>query len=118
MTWSLIALDPTTADLGLAGATRFFSGGARVPFLSSGHGAIATQALVNPYYGIDGLQLLREGHTPAETLGILLKADTGRNHRQVHIVGKNGETAAHTGSGCLKWAGHRLGDCFSAAGNM
>jgi uncharacterized Ntn-hydrolase superfamily protein len=118
MTWSLIALDPDTGELGVAVATKFFAGGARVPFVSSGRGAIATQALVNPYYGIDGLQLLGTGHTPTETLSVLLEADTGRDHRQVHLIGHHGDAAAHTGSACLKWAGHRLSRCFSVAGNM
>jgi uncharacterized Ntn-hydrolase superfamily protein len=118
MTWSLIALDVKTGELGIAVATRFFAVGARVPFAAPKVGAIATQALVNPYYGIDGLQLLREGNAPDQALGILLKADAGREHRQAHIVDCRGRIAAYTGSSCLSWAGHLSGDCFSAAGNM
>jgi uncharacterized Ntn-hydrolase superfamily protein len=118
MTWSLIALDAKTGELGIAVATKFFAVGARVPFAAPNVGAVATQALVNPYYGIDGLQLLRNGSTPDQALGILLKADAGREHRQVHIVDHRGRIAAHTGSSCLSWAGHLSGDCFSAAGNM
>jgi uncharacterized Ntn-hydrolase superfamily protein len=113
MTWSLIALDPATGELGIAVATRFFAAGARVPFVLSGVGAIATQALVNPYYGIDGLQLLRNGNTPADALNILLEADPGREHRQVHLIGYSGDIAAHTGSACLNWAGHRRPLLFS-----
>jgi uncharacterized Ntn-hydrolase superfamily protein len=64
MTWSLIALDAKTGELGIAVATKFFAVGARVPFAAPNVGAVATQALVNPYYGIDGLQLLRNGSTP------------------------------------------------------
>src|SRR4051812_31533486 len=78
MTWSLIAQDPATGELAIAVATRFFAAGARVPFVSSGVGGIATQALVNPYYGIDGLQLLRKGHTPD---GASVRAHAGESCR-------------------------------------
>ena len=61
MTWSIIARDRLTGQFGIAVATRFFAVGARVPYIAAGIGAIATQALVNPYYGIDGLKLLRAG---------------------------------------------------------
>ena len=59
MTWSIIARDETTGRFGIAVATKFFAVGSRVPYIASGSGAIATQALVNPYYGIDGVKLLR-----------------------------------------------------------
>jgi uncharacterized Ntn-hydrolase superfamily protein len=111
-------MDPPTGEIGIAVATRLFAVGARVPFAASRVGAVATQALVNPYYGIDGLLLLRKGHTPAEALSTLLEADSGREHRQVHLMGHHGDVAAHTGSACLNWAGHRWGHCFSVAGNM
>jgi uncharacterized Ntn-hydrolase superfamily protein len=117
MTWSLIALDDKTGELGVAVATRCFAVGARVPFAAPNVGAIATQALVNPYYGIDGLQLLRDGHEPDEVLEVLLKSDPGREHRQAHIIDHKGRIAAHTGCFCLSWAGHLSGDCFSIAGN-
>ena len=61
MTWSIIARDPATGQFGIAVATKFFAVGARVPHIAAGFGGIATQALVNPYYGIDGVKLLREG---------------------------------------------------------
>jgi uncharacterized Ntn-hydrolase superfamily protein len=118
MTWSLIALDRKAGELGIVVASRFFAVGARVPFIAPSLGAIATQALINPYYGIDGLRLLRDGNAPDRTLDILLKTDTGREHRQAHVVDAKGNVAAHTGSSCLGWSGHRLGDCFSIAGNM
>ena len=65
MTWSIIARDNATGQFGIAVATRFFAVGARVPHIAANIGGIATQALVNPYYGIDGLKLLREGRSPA-----------------------------------------------------
>jgi uncharacterized Ntn-hydrolase superfamily protein len=117
MTWSLIALDEE-GQLGVITATRFFAAGARVPFVAANIGAIATQALVNPYYGIDGLQLLRNGQSPHAALGHLLRRDPGRDHRQVHMIDSIGRIAAHTGSACLDWSGHLVGHRFSVAGNM
>jgi uncharacterized Ntn-hydrolase superfamily protein len=117
MTWSLIARDERTGELGIAVATRFFGVGARVPFIAPKVGAIATQALVNPYYGIDGLRLLREGNAPDRVLAIVLNGDSGREHRQVHIVDAKGSTAGHTGASCPHWAGHHFGHGFSVAGN-
>ncbi len=72
MTWSIIARDPATGQFGIAVATRFFAVGARVPYIAAGLGAIATQALVNPYYGIDGVKLLREGLNAHDVLAALL----------------------------------------------
>ena len=66
MTWSIIARDFTTGQIGIAVATRFFAVGARVPHIAPGIGGVATQALVNPFYGIDGVKLLREGRSPRE----------------------------------------------------
>jgi uncharacterized Ntn-hydrolase superfamily protein len=117
MTWSLIALDEQ-GQFGLIIATRFFAAGARVPFVAANVGAIATQALVNPYYGIDGMELLRTGRSPDEVLSHLLALDAGRDHRQVHMIDHEGQIALHTGSACLDWAGHLAGKSFSIAGNM
>ena len=64
MTWSIIARDNATGQLGIAVATKFFAVGARVPFIAAGLGAVATQALVNPYYGIDGVRLLARDESP------------------------------------------------------
>jgi uncharacterized Ntn-hydrolase superfamily protein len=118
MTWSIIARDPATGEFGIAVATRFFAVGALVPHIAAGIGAIATQALVNPYYGIDGLKLLRAGRPPCDVLENLIAADTGHDSRQVHIMDASGRIAAHTGSACVDWCGHIKGDGFSIAGNM
>ena len=118
MTWSIIARDNATGQFGIAVATRFFAVGARVPHIAAGIGGIATQALVNPYYGIDGLKLLREGRTPRETLETLIAADNGRESRQLHIMDAVGRIAAHTGRECVDWCGHIEGKNFSIAGNM
>ena len=118
MTWSITAKDQTTGQIGIAVATRFFAVGARVPYVAAGHGGIATQAMVNPYYGIDGVKLLREGKHPQEIVQLLTAADPGRESRQLHIVDVDGQIAAHTGRDCVGWCGHLQGDDFSIAGNM
>jgi uncharacterized Ntn-hydrolase superfamily protein len=118
MTWSIIARDSATGHFGIAVATRFFAVGARVPFIAAGAGAIATQALTNPYYGIDGVRLLREGKSPREIVDVLKAADSGRESRQLHIMDASGRIASHTGRECVDWCGHIEGKGFSIAGNM
>jgi uncharacterized Ntn-hydrolase superfamily protein len=118
MTWSIIARDSATGQFGIAVATRFFAVGARVPHIAAGVGAVATQALVNPYYGIDGLRLLREGRKPRDIAATLIEADSGRESRQLHVMDAGGRIAAYTGRECIGWCGHVEGDGFSIAGNM
>ena len=118
MTWSIIARDPSTGQFGIAVATRFFAVGARVPHIAAGFGGIATQALSNPYYGIDGVRLLREGRQPRDIVETLIAADAGRESRQLHILDAGGRIACHTGSECVDWCGHIEGSGFSLAGNM
>lgn len=118
MTWSIIARDKATGSFGIAVATKFFAAGARVPFIAAGVGAIATQALVNPFYGTKGLLLLRDGMTADAVVKTLIAGDDGRDHRQVHVINASGRVAAHTGAACIDWNGHLAGDGFSVAGNM
>jgi uncharacterized Ntn-hydrolase superfamily protein len=118
MTWSIIARDNATGQFAIAVATRFFAVGARVPHIAAGIGGIATQALVNPYYGIDGLKLLREGLAPADIIERLTAADAGYQSRQVHMMDVRGRIAAHTGTDCVDWCGHVADAGFSIAGNM
>jgi len=118
MTWSIIARDELTGHFGIAVATCFFAVGARVPHVAPGVGAIATQALVDPYYWIDGLKLLREGRQPREVIETLIAADAGRESRQLHIMDAAGRIASHTGGECVTWCGHIEGNGFSIAGNM
>src|SRR5437016_10191938 len=118
MTWSIIAKDGVTGQFGIAVATKFFAVGARVPHIAAGHGGIATQALVNPYYGIDGVKMLRQGKNPKDIVTALLATDSGRESRQLHIMDAKGAIAAHTGKECVDWCGHVAGDGFSIAGNM
>jgi len=118
MTWSIIARDKVSGAFGIAVATRFFAVGARVPFIAAGIGAVATQALVNPFYGTDGLALLRDGRSADDVVAMLIAADAGRDYRQVHVMDAAGRVAAHTGTACIDWCGHLAGDGFSVAGNM
>jgi uncharacterized Ntn-hydrolase superfamily protein len=118
MTWSLIAKDNVTGQIGIAVATKFFAVGARVPHIAPAIGAVATQALVNPYYGIDGVRLLRQGRAPREIIETLIAADAGHASRQLHIMDAKGRIAAFTGQDCVDWCGHLEGDGFSLAGNM
>jgi uncharacterized Ntn-hydrolase superfamily protein len=118
MTWSIIARDHATGQFGIAVATRFFAVGARVPHIAAGIGGIATQALVNPYYGIDGLKLLREGRAPRDIVETLIATDSGHASRQLHIMDAAGRIASHTGAECVDWCGHIEGKSFSIAGNM
>lgn len=118
MTWSIIAREPATGHFGIAVATRFFAVGARVPFIAAGIGAIATQALTNPFYGADGLILLENEFPPDEAIGMLIEKDDGREHRQVHMIDRHGRIGAHTGAQCIDWCGSVQGEGFSIAGNM
>src|ERR1700722_5309943 len=118
MTWSIIARDNSTGQFGIAVATRFFAVGARVPYIAAGFGGIATQALVNPYYGIDGLKLRRAGRDPRDIVETLIAADSGHASRQLHILDAAGRIASPTGSECVDWCGHIEVNRFSIAGNM
>jgi uncharacterized Ntn-hydrolase superfamily protein len=118
MTWSIVARDPETGTLAAAVSTRFFAVGAVCPFIEAGVGALSTQALLNPYYAIDGMRLLRDKVAPAEIIARLTGADPGAHCRQFHIVDIAGRIAQHTGKQCVDWAGHVAGADFSVAGNM
>ena len=118
MTWSLIARDPASGAFGIAVATKNFAVGCRVPHIASGIGAVATQALSNPFYGVNGVKLLREGKSASEVVKALTGADEGREHRQLHVMDAAGRTAAHTGKECIDWCGSTAGEGFSVAGNM
>lgn len=118
MTWSIIAKDPETGAFGVAVTTKFFAVGALCPHGAARIGALATQALVNPLYGCDGLRLLAEGRSAEEIVTILTADDPGREVRQLHVIDRDGRTAAHTGGECVDWCGHLTDDDVSVAGNM
>lgn len=118
MTWSLLARDPQSGELGVIVATRFFAVGALCPRAEAGIGALATQALINPLYAPRGLDSLRNGAAPEEALAALLAADAGRESRQCHILSADGRIAQHTGSDCVPWCGAVRAENVSVAGNM
>jgi len=118
MTWSIVARDPASGALGVAVASKFFAVGALVPWVRSGVGAVATQAMVNPMYGPAALELLQGGTDATATLRRLVGNDAGRAARQLHLVAADGTTAAHTGGDCVDWCGHAADDGVSVAGNM
>jgi uncharacterized Ntn-hydrolase superfamily protein len=117
-TFSIVAFDRQTGDLGVAVQSKFFSVGTVVPFAAAGVGAIATQSLANTTYGPRGLELLRQGLAPGQVLDRLLADDPQRDLRQVGIVDAAGNVANFTGDGCLTWAGHRGGEGYSVQGNV
>jgi uncharacterized Ntn-hydrolase superfamily protein len=117
MTWSILARDET-GRFGVAIASRFFAVGALTVHTRRGVGALSTQALLNPLYGPRGMDLLGEGRSPQQVIDALVAADAGREQRQVHVLPAAGRPAAWTGSACIAWCGHHLGEDFSVAGNM
>jgi uncharacterized Ntn-hydrolase superfamily protein len=118
MTFSIAAHDAETGAFGVAVTTKFFGVGSLCPFVEAGVGAVATQAFVNPTFGPRGLRLLAEGRSPQEVVDTLLAGDDGREHRQLHIVDRQGRAAAWTGKETVDWAGHSPRRDFSVAGNM
>lgn len=125
MTFSIVAWDETTRMTGVAVATKHLAVGALVPHAKADTGAIATQAQTNPLLGIEGLKLLEQHNlgsnkitTTEDIIATLLENDQERDYRQLHLVDRQGRTAAWTGSQCVDWAGHLTFDNFSVAGNM
>ena len=118
MTWSIIARDAASGAFGVAIATRFFAAGALCPHAQSGVGALSTQALVNPHYGSQGLELLRAGLSAPEVVKRLIAPDEGRDQRQLHVIDAKGRLGQHTGASCIEWCGAVSGDGYSVAGNM
>ena len=118
MTWSIIARDQKTGRIGIAVATRAFAVGARVPHIKTGVGAVCSQALTNPFFGPRGLALLTAGASAEDAVRMLMLSDDGRDHRQVHVMDREGRFAAATGSECIEWCGHHARSALSVAGNM
>lgn len=117
MTYSIVARDPETGDLGAAAQSHWFAAGT-LCWAEPGVGAVATQAWALMSYGPLGLERLRGGEGPAAALAALRAADESAEHRQVAMVDRTGAVAAHTGERCLREAGHRTGDGFSCQANM
>ena len=117
-TYSIVARDPITGDLGVAVQSHWFSVGALVPWAEAGVGAVATQSFVDPAYGQLGLAMMAAGHIPSAALSGLVAADEGRAVRQVAMVSADGAVAAHTGKNCIEAAGHQTGAGYSVQANL
>jgi len=117
-TYSIVALDETTGELGVAVQSHWFSVGFLVPWAKAGVGAVATQSFVKVDYGPDGLQLMESGITAVDALKTLTSKDEGEAVRQVGMIDIKGNVAAHTGSRCIKYAGHIVGENYSVQANM
>lgn len=117
-TYSIVARDPETGQMGVAVQSHAFSVGSAVPWAEAGVGAIATQSLTRIDYGPEGLALMRMGLTASQALADLIENDEGRDVRQVAMVDAEGNAAAFTGSRCIAAAGHVIGDGFSAQANL
>jgi len=118
MTYSIVALDAATGDLGVATQSKFLAVGAVVPWARAEVGAIATQSFANVRYGPDGLDALAAGRSAADVLAALVAGDPLREQRQAGIVDRHGNAATHTGRECFAWAGGRTGSGYAAQGNI
>jgi uncharacterized Ntn-hydrolase superfamily protein len=118
MTYSIVARDPKTGELGVAVQSHYFQVGPVVPWALAGVGAIATQSQVNVSYGPVGLEMLRAGLTAEQALRALTTGDAMPEVRQAAIVDANGGVAVHTGAKCIPAAGHRAGDGYSCQANL
>jgi len=117
-TFSIVAFDPKTGDLGVAVESKYFGVGSVVPWAKAGVGAVATQARARVGFGPEGLTAMAAGKTAAQALADGLASDENRDSRQVAMIDASGHAAAHTGSECFPWAGHFVGENFSVQGNL
>lgn len=117
-TFSIVAHCADEGAWGVAVASKFPAVGAVVPWAAAGAGAVATQSYAKLSFGPDGLRLMGAGKSAADALKALLAADELRESRQVALVDAQGQAAAHTGSGCHDWAGHKIGPGFAVQGNL
>ena len=116
-TYSIIARDPATGELGTGFQSKAFAGGNRVAGAKGGVGVIAHQAVSNPMYSYVGLPLLEAGMSPQEALDLMVQGDNGRARRQVAILSMDGRSASWTGPNCTDWKGHHCGTNYCAQGN-
>ena len=117
-TYSIVARDPATGEMGVAVQSHWFSVGPLVPWAEAGVGAVATQSFVRVDYGPEGLALMRQGTAAPEALRRLVAADEGRDVRQVAMIDARGRVAAHTGAKCIRAAGQRVGENYSVQANL
>lgn len=117
-TFSIVACDPKTKDLGVAVESKFVAVGSVVPWAEAGVGSVATQSFANPAYGPRALGMMRRGLHPKDIVKRLVGRDRDAAQRQVGLVDARGRAAAYTGKGCFEWAGHLTGKGFSVQGNI
>lgn len=117
-TYSIVAFDPETGDMGVAVQSHWFSVGTIVSWGEAGVGVIATQSFVNPSFGPRGLELLKSGKSPQEVVDLLISLDEGRDFRQLAVLDSKGRAASYTGSKCIQPAGNIVGTNFSVQANM
>ncbi len=117
-TFSIVARDPATGEIGVAVQSHWFSVGTVVPWAEAGVGAVATQSFVEPNYGREGLQVMRRGKSAPDALKELLAHDPGRDVRQVAMIDAQGHVAAHTGAKNIQFAGHHIEKNFSVQANL
>jgi uncharacterized Ntn-hydrolase superfamily protein len=117
-TFSIVAFDPATGELGVAVESKYFGVGSVVPWAKAGVGAVATQARAKLSFGPEGLRLMETGKSPRDALDALLAADPLQAERQVGMIDAQGRTAAHTGAECMSFAGHREGKNYTVQGNL
>jgi uncharacterized Ntn-hydrolase superfamily protein len=117
-TFSIVARDPATGDLGIAVQSKFLAVGAVVPWAKSGAGAVATQAWANTSFGPDGLALMAAGVPGRDAIDRLVASDPGSAHRQIGMVDARGRSATFTGAQCMHWAGGRTGPGYACQGNI
>lgn len=117
-TYSIVARDLETGQMGVAVQSHWFSVGALVPWAEAGVGAVATQSFVEASYGPLGLELMRLGRSAPEALAALVETDAGKAVRQVAMVDAKGNVAAHTGQLCIIAAGHQIGSQYSVQANL
>ncbi|MDH4069479.1 MAG: DUF1028 domain-containing protein [Ignavibacteria bacterium] len=117
-TFSIVAVDESTGELGVAVASRFFAVGSVVPWAEAGVGAVATQSFANTSFGWRGLALLKQGNTAAEAASLLLGDDPEPTRRQFGIVSASGDAYSYTGEDCVPWAGGRIGEGYAIQGNI
>jgi uncharacterized Ntn-hydrolase superfamily protein len=118
VTYSIVARDAATGQLGVAAQSCYFALGSVLPWARAGVGAVATQSMVDPGYGPRCLDLLADGAAAGDALARVREADEGRDVRQVGLVSAAGEVASFTGSFCIDHVGHAAGDGYSAQANM
>lgn len=117
-TFSIVAYDPAENAWGVGVASKFLAAAAVVSWAQAGAGAVATQSFSKVSFGPDGLALMAKGKSARETLDYLLKHDPEQAKRQVGMVDAQGGAAAHSGSGCFEWKGHKIGEGFTCQGNI